>query len=257
MTTRPVGVEPGDGDLAARRVDRDDLVVDPVLEAVLESLGAAKHAGQPERRGELGPAAMARCACAGRQGDSPSRPAAGDERIGAVVARRRARGRAARPRRRGGRRGGRMRVVRIVVALNCSSGRRSTVRPGPTSGRCPTSRRRSRRGEVAEHRDVEGGADGLVRPPAHSRTAARRSTRPCPTGRRCSRRRTPGPAASAAGRLRLRDREGVRQRVVFASAAWQVETKTRLLWRPARFALISFEKTTAWTQSPESSRYPV
>ena len=29
--------------------------------------------------------------------------------------------------------------------------------------------------------------------------------------------------------------------VVFASAAWHVEMKTRLLWRPTRFALISFE----------------
>ena len=42
-----------------------------------------------------------------------------------------------------------------------------------------------------------------------------------------------------------------------ALAESQVEMNTRLLWRPDRLALMSFENTTDWAQSPESSRNPV
>ena len=45
--------------------------------------------------------------------------------------------------------------------------------------------------------------------------------------------------------------------VVAGSALWHVETTTRFVNRPARAAAISDEKTTAWLQSPESSRKPL
>ena len=44
--------------------------------------------------------------------------------------------------------------------------------------------------------------------------------------------------------------------VVFGSPLLHVEITTRLVCRPSRLSLMSFENTTDWSQSPESSRNP-